>query len=427
MFKKTELPSTINAFEDKYQKFWLASDTPLNNACRILNNYCRRALLEWAPSVFQRLGKVRNTKQIAIVDNILTTSMPKTVEELISLINSQVKTYAPDSSLLKRMQFICDKINLSYSVKLTKTGALVFSVTPKAEALDIKQSGSLNSNYSVCSPSIIITTTTEANLCPQMQLLESYKKYNLLEEFNDPEIIAREDNNFKNVIIESNLNKLSLGTSYLYVITPTGEIWFAPQHNGLTKLTHAGLIRKAMKIAINEPTPPVIVAGTFTCFKEKKVENKPQDTLAFATLGSGHFEPNLPAYIALSEILIDKLEGRILYLQHGYAHTHFKSLDLAHCHEVSLVNISKCRSFKLDLLSCMNNSQHEKKKLVMKIFHEINEAGKDNSDEDHASHYSHSELESFFQDSELSAFFDKYNDFFPEDFQIYRPSTTLVI
>ena len=134
MLKKSEIGrSKIHSLEDKYLKFWFSTD-PLENAKRVLDNYCSRELLKWAPSMFQRFGKNRTDANIKIVEQALSDSSITSVIDLLHIINNQIGTYEPKSSLFRRMQFICNKIKLPFNINVEKEGfslsigSLVYSI-----------------------------------------------------------------------------------------------------------------------------------------------------------------------------------------------------------------------------------------------------------------------------------------------------------
>ncbi|WED43908.1 hypothetical protein [Legionella cardiaca] len=422
MLQKHELPhANISLLEEKYGKFWSSFVSPFDNAKKVLTNYCVRELLKWTPTMFQRVGKNRTDSNVKIVEQILTDSSLGTVEALLHKINSQVPFYEPNSSLLRRMQFICNKMNLPYSIDIhdKKVSLTLHFESPgvhlQASAKQLKAESP--------STSYIATTTTASGL-----LLDSYKKYKLLEEYNDQQIIKREDNDYKNVTLIRDPQELENNKIYLYVITANGETWFAPQQTSdSTKLTHGGLIRKALGIS-NGPTPPVIAAGTIMNAKSVKTEKEESKPLTFITLSSGHFAPDSKAYYAACDVLVDKLGERLLHLQVGYSNTHYKSLDIRYGQEVSSEAIKQGRAFKMALMNYMQQSCHDPDNIevvsvVRKLLLEINPSDKD-YDDDAVISFSGHELKLFFQDESLCELFKTYKKFFPEAIQNYNPENS---
>ena len=273
-------------------------------------------------------------------------------------------------------------------------------------------------NQEVSSPIRVLLT-------PQEELLNSYKKFKLLPQFSDPETIQLEDKDYRDVTPIRDPKDLKNGVAYLYVITPDGETWFGPQMSDTTKLTHGGLIRKAMNIPEGMPTPPVLAAGTFM----KGKDTKTKEDLAFVNLASGHFEPELTAYTPALEIMLNKLNGYILHAQLGYSTTHFKTLDIRDCREIGLDLVRNNQAFKLDLLTYiyknhndMDRSEHVK--LVRKIFSEVNVSAQD-YDEEKTVEYSNEELDLFFKDTSLAELFDDHNRLFPNAFQNYERKNSI--
>lgn len=432
MLKKTELPlSNQHSLESKYQKFWSPFHSPFENAKRVLSNYCVRDLLQWTPSMFHRVGKNRTKPHVEIVEKILTDLTVHSVPDLIHEINNQIKVYDPDSSLLRRLQFICQKMNIAYSINIKDQGVSLTIGNPAHTArleVDITNTPKFTKEEQEFSHTTINSTQTNSQSTPHEQYLESYKKYPLLDEFNDPQTIKIEDRDYQHVTLVRDPKALKDGVSYLYVITPGGETWFAPQMNNFRKLTHGGLIRKAMGITDGMPTPPVLAAGVFLKGKAQKKpkQRRKKEDVAFLTLASGHFEPGVTAYHAALEAVIDKLDGYHLHIQIGYSHTHYSNLDFRDCREISSTLIKQNRAFKLELISYIHQSSNNSANaeicnVARKILLEIHVSGKDYNEEE-SLNFSDHELELLFKDQKLSTLVETYKHICPEAIKSYQPN-----
>ncbi|WP_058393200.1 hypothetical protein [Legionella hackeliae] len=236
-------------------------------------------------------------------------------------------------------------------------------------------------------------------------LLQSYKKYKLLDEYTDASTIRIEDTLYQHVPVTNDPTTLKDGTNYLYIITESGETWFAPQFSGGQKLTHGGLIRKALGIEKGTPTPPVLSSGAIVKY----------DHEFFLNLASGHFVPDVPAYIPTVEILFDKLgKNYSLGVQVGYAHTHYKSLRVDSCAQSSFELTKNLKDFKLALLDYLHSDfNSETQAVAAKIFDSINVAG-EVFDEENLPTFSEKELELLVQDEKLSTLVQHYKSYCPE-------------
>ncbi|KTD07085.1 DUF5617 domain-containing protein [Legionella jamestowniensis] len=394
---------SAKTLENKYQKFWSPADSVFENTKRVLENFCARELLKWAPSMFQRVGKHRGEHEVQLVQKILRNSSISTAEELIHAINKEVKLYEPDSSLLRRMQFICNKLNLPYQIKAEEKGiSLEIEVS---KALDEHLSNSMQINNPVSLLDINNPVSKEAAL--SSTLLNSYKKYPLLDQYSDPSTVRQENDDYQQVTITKDPNNLVDGVNYLYVITESGETWFAPQFSKSKKLTHGGLIRKALNISEHMPTPPVLAGGAVV-----KYQNN-----FFMNLASGHFTPEVEAYFPTAEILFNKLgkDFTISVQMH-----HYKSLRVDSCDQLGFVQVANTRSFKLELLDYIGNEYNSpvNRDIAVKLFNAINIAG-EKFDAD--ANFDREELQGLFNDEKLIAIVQRYKDFCPEMIQEFNP------
>lgn len=396
MYNKQEVESTKSSvdltplpYAANYLKFCSPSNSPLENAKAVLGNYCKRDWLQWAPTgPLQRMGKNRSTKNIDAVDQALTNPALTSVPMLIAAINDKVKDYSSDSSLLKRLVFICAMENIPCQMVNNKGGLSLQLGMPELSSI----------NHS----SMHSTKTDSSTL-----LWQSYKQYPLLEQYKDSETIAREDRQYKGVMVTNDPAKLKLGANYLYVATLDGQIWFAPQFVSGEKLTHGGLARQVNAITGSDPTA-VLAAGTIAFGAEAAIFN----------LASGHFAPDFEAYFPLMEALHDKLPSHILKFQEF----HYKNLDEGSCNRVSLDAIEGLRSLKLNLINYLQDPPSDLSSIAYKIFTNINVAGKDFKE---GITFSKQELTTLFDDSELSSIVKESLIYCPEDIQEFsRPLST---
>ncbi|HHF7346423.1 TPA: hypothetical protein ACPSKB_003256 [Legionella feeleii] len=395
MFSKQEVESTESnivltalPYAANYSKFCSPFNNPFDNAKAVLSNYCSRDWLQWAPKgPLQRMGKNRSAKNIKAVDEILTNPDLTSVTMLVDSINSQVQDYSEDSSLLKRLVFICAMANIPYQI-VKKDKKLVLELL-EAPALGL------------VSNSIQTTTMTTDS---SGLLLQSYRQYPLLPEYTQTGIIASEDRNYQGVMVTNDPAMLKPGKNYLYVVTLEGEVWFAPQFNGSTKLTHGGLARQAQLLSGGSTGKAVLSAGAISLGYNDAIFN----------LASGHFQPEFGAYIPLIEALMDKLPGYKLLLQRTY----YKSLDDRACVETSLDLVEGIRNLKLNLLTYLQQVHSIPLTAVArKIFLDINTAGTEYQEE--AIKFDAEELEMLFKDKELGKIISDSLSYCPEAIQEY--------
>ncbi|KTD03873.1 hypothetical protein [Legionella feeleii] len=395
MFSKQEVESTESnivltalPYAANYSKFCSPFNNPFDNAKAVLSNYCSRDWLQWAPKgPLQRMGKNRSAKNIKAVDEILTNPDLTSVTMLVDSINSQVQDYSEDSSLLKRLVFICAMANIPYQI-VKKDKKLVLELL-EAPALGL------------VSNSIQTTTMTTDS---SGLLLQSYRQYPLHPQYTKSQVIASEDLDYKGVMVTNDPAMLTPNKNYLYVVTLEGEVWFAPQFNGLTKLTHGGLARQAQLLSGGSNGNAVLSAGAISLGHNDAIFN----------LASGHFQPEFGAYIPLIEALMDKLPGYKLLLQRTY----YKSLDERTCVEASLDLVEGIRNLKLNTLTYLQQVRSSPLvAIARKIFLSINTAGADYKEESVV--FSEEELEALFKDKELSKIVCESLDYCPEAIQEY--------
>ncbi|WP_019215787.1 hypothetical protein [Legionella tunisiensis] len=333
------------------------------------------------------MGKNRTGKNIETVEEVLTNPDITSVDMLISSINDQIQDYSSDSSLLKRLVFICAMANIPYQI-VTKGEKLVLELLEAPEL-------SLISN----SLQTISMKTSSSDL-----LLQSYRQYPLHPQYTKSQIIASEDRDYEGVMVTNDPAMLKPGKNYLYVVTLEGEIWFAPQFNDSTKLTHGGLARQAQLLSGGSGGSAVLSAGAISL----------GDNDAIFNLASGHFQPEFGAYIPLIEVLMDKLPHYKLLLQRTY----YKSLDDRMCVEASLDLVEGIRNLKLNILTYLQQVRPSPlAAIARKIFLDINTAGAEYKEESVA--FSEEELEVLFKDEELGKIVCESLDYCPETIQEY--------
>lgn len=344
-----------------YSKFYSTTDTHLDNAKRLLHNYCVRDGLDWAPVMFQTAGKSRTAENINLVKAALSNKLITTVEELINSINTN-KLYAQDSSLMKRLVFICLQENIPYQVQI------------KDEA---------------CQLAVGISA------CHLWKYYPSYSnKINLYDN--------QEDSDIKGIPISNKLDYLKENELYLYIVTKQGEIFFAPQFAQHLKLTHGALARKAHMILKDTPQLDILSAGTIM---------KNHNCL-YINLASGHYLPDISAYTATLESLANIKKNETLYLQ---APHYYKKLELSSCQLVDPINIEDQKTLKQLILYYLSqlkskDEKNEKTILIEKVFDNI-------LSHDEFS-YTNSELETLKNDNTMCKLYDKYSKFFPETLQL---------
>lgn len=379
----TALPYAAN-----YSKFCSASSSSFENAKAVLGNYCTRSWLQWAPKgPLQRVGKNRTGKNIETVEGVLTNPHITSVPMLVSSINDQIQDYSSDSSLLKRLVFICAMANIPCQI-VKKDEKLV---------LELLEAPALNLISSSIQTTSMITNSSGL-------LLQSYRQYPLQPEYTESRIIASEDRDYQGVMVTNDPAMLTPGKNYLYVVTLEGEVWFAPQFNGPTKLTHGGLARQAQFLSGGSNGNTVLSAGAISLGHNDAVFN----------LASGHFQPEFGAYIPLIEALMDKLPGYKLLLQRSY----YKNLDDRACVAASLDLVEGIRSLKLNLLTYLQQVRSTPLTAVArKIFLDINTAGTEYQEE--AIKFNAEELEMLFKDKELGKIVSDSLPYCPEAIQEY--------
>lgn len=343
-----------------YSKFYLSTNTPLENAKRLLHNYCVRDGLEWAPEMFQTVGKSRKPENINQVKSVLANQQITTVEELVNAVNANMK-YAKDSSLMKRLVFICLQEKFPYEIEMKNdTCKLIVGM-------------------SVC------------------HLWKYYSSYSNQVNQND----IQEDRAIKNIPIVDKSEELKNNVLYLYVVTQKGEIYFVPQFVDDVKLTHAALARKAYSILKNNPELDVISAGTVM---------KNQGRL-YVNLASGHYLPEITAYTATLESLINNIsKNETIYMQ---ARHYYKVLDAYSCQLVDLTNVEDQKILKKSVLYYLSqlkskDENNEKTMVIEKLFKNI------------LSHdeypYTPGELDLLKNDAKVKELYEKYSKHFPEIF-----------
>ncbi|KTD25708.1 Uncharacterised protein [Legionella lansingensis] len=250
-----------------------------------------------------------------------------------------------------------------------------------------------------------MTELSAVSLTPMELLLRSYKKYPLLEGYKDLRTIRSENRDYEGVELLNNPTDLISGRDYLYVITESGQIWFAPQYVKGNKLTHGGLLRKALKIPEGEPTPPVLSAGLIG-----RDENR-----FFLNLASGHFIPGFNAYFPTLETLSSIIPEKEVYIQFV---GHYKSLDARSCDRINFQGVQENQSFRLSLLSYIQENSHKVALCdsVRKIFSAINVSGEDFSDEKTFT-FSQEEVNELFKDEKLAELLKKHASLCPEEMQ----------
>lgn len=324
------------------------------------------------------MGKNRTSKNIDTVEGLLTNPHITSIPGLVSSINDQIQDYSTDSSLLKRLVFICAMASIPYQI-VKKDEKLVLELLEAPELSLIGNS---------------IQTT----------LLQSYRQYSLHPQYTKSQVIASEDRDYKGVMVTNDPAMLTPNKNYLYVVTLEGEVWFAPQFNGPTKLTHGGLARQAQLLSGGSNGNAVLSAGAISLGHNDAIFN----------LASGHFQPEFGAYIPLIEALMDKLPGYKLLLQRTY----YKSLDERTCVEASLDLVEGIRNLKLNTLTYLQQVRPSSlAAIARKIFLSINTAGADYKEESVV--FSEEELEALFKDEELSKIVCESLDYCPEAIQEY--------
>ncbi|QBR83098.1 hypothetical protein E3983_01230 [Legionella israelensis] len=250
------------------------------------------------------------------------------------------------------------------------------------------------------------------------QLRDSYMAFEVKEGFTERFVAKAEDGDYQGVVLENDPDKLKEEVLYLYIVTLDGQIWFAPQFQKGVKLTHGGLARKALAVEDGK-TPAVLAAGTVLKTQEKKENLKEQKNLFF-NLASGHFEPEVIGYTSVLEALAETLaDDYSLFIQVGYAHTHYKSMDYRYCEPVILQNVMENKTLKLNLLQYIHthDSEHPGVKVASKIFSSMNVAGKEYEEE--PAPLSEKELQTLFNDHELADLIRDKLQFCPDEVQEY--------
>ncbi|STX40372.1 Uncharacterised protein [Legionella donaldsonii] len=384
---ESNLVPTALPYAANYSKFCSPFSNSFENAKAVLGNYCTRSWLQWAPKgPLQRMGKNRTSKNIDTVEGLLTNPHITSIPRLVSSINDQIQDYSTDSSLLKRLVFICAMASIPYQI-VKKDEKLVLELLEAPELSLIGNS---------------IPTTLIAD--SSSLLLQSYRQYPLHPEYTESRLIASEDRNYQGVMVTNDPAMLKPGKNYLYVVTLEGEVWFAPQFNGPTKLTHGGLARQAQLLSGGSTGNAVLSAGAISLGQKDAVFN----------LASGHFQPEFGAYIPLIEALMDKLPGYKLLLQRTY----YKSLDDRACVEASLDLIDGIRNLKLNLLTYLQQVRSVPLTAVArKIFLDINTAGTEYQEE--AIKFDAEELEMLFKDKALGKIISDSLSYCPEAIQEY--------
>ena len=396
----------------KYEKFWSEDDSNLNNARKVLTNFCVRKYLAWAPSMFQQLGKKRESIHVTIVKSILDNPRIVSVASLLDAVNNEIKVYPEESSLLQRLQYICLKTNIGYSLDKCN------------DFLSLK----IESSQNVTS---VISPNKGESLIPLQQLWKSYKHFQIDEAFTNPQILALEDSVYKEVTLLNDPNKLEKGEDYLYIALSDGSVWFAPSFVNHQKLTHGGLFRKACLISENGKNLSVIAAGTTlkTIVSDHEVTN---EKAMFLTLGSGHFLPEWTAYIPSVEILMDKLEDYSIYIQGhpSVGNSHYKNLDVNQCNKVTLKGIKETKNLKLELLQfiqdCSGNLTLVDSKNLVDIANKmLLSVNMGSAEFDPGVSFTDEELEKIFTNEILSPLVETYIEMLPESIQQPRNSGTM--
>ncbi|KTD17116.1 hypothetical protein [Legionella jordanis] len=382
---KTEMDQD-DVFNAKLERFWSHLDSDFNNVKRVLQSYCLGSSSQRNLSIFHPRSNpnaLKVSKMLANADN------PKATD-LLTLVNETIKNFADDYSLLHSLQFICQKLRIPYVVVNREEEVL----------LDL-----MISELALTRQATDKQTTSVPFL--EEKLLASYKRYNLLPTFNNSQDICMEDNDYTNVELLQDPKQLHNGTTYLYVITETGHCYFAPQRTQTgKKLTHSGLLRKALDIK-NGTTPPVLAAGAIA---------KTDNNFLF-NLASGHFEPEACAYGPALECLAKKLINPLLLIQTGYSNTHYKSLDQRYGVRIDVNKLEISRQLRLNLLAFMENTSNMAvQEVSAKIFREINSAGTEFNESEEVT-FSSAEVEEAFNNKQFEQFVNDHLDYCPASLQ----------
>lgn len=347
--------------EKKYGKFWDSKKPSLENAKRILKNYCERDLLLKYPALAKfpinvaRIGKNRTKEFVKLVSDVLNDSSITDVETLIKRINGEGK-YSKNSSLGGRIEFICHKAGIPYTrddeliknyffISLDKEPTHIIT-SPPTSARQI-----LNKlQQTPKAPSLEKSITSERKMAPSAKtdipLSDIYPLYYLGEEFTVPSERKREDKEFGATEVFTSFDKLIPEEDYMYVINQDGRI-FISQHiiDRVNKLTHSALLRKSMDIKEEDATPPVLAAG--------HVEIDELGRLYF-NLASGHFKPSDQAYEILLQTVIS---GSPAVSKNIYFNAYsIKSIDPRSSHRPNTEMGKKLHDFRCAIYNYVKNN-----------------------------------------------------------------------
>lgn len=144
-------------------------------------------------------------------------------------------------------------------------------------------------------------------------ILHTYHQYPLLQHFIRD--LPNEDKDIKDIDIFDTIDQLKSKTIYLYVITVEGKIWFVSRchHDQFSSITHAALLRKAIQAPNNMA---VLAAGEVAI-------NIINNNSIYINLASGHFTPELVAYIPAIQAFQGIAGDKEIHIQMS----HYKSLD----------------------------------------------------------------------------------------------------